>query len=110
MRSKANLMNTATYQAPPPLSLTARLKQSLFSSPLDCVISLVCAVFFGWLVYWVIDWALLSSIWSAEEEALCRKTNGACWSVIDARHRIIFFGLFPFEEHWRSTLAGALRS
>jgi len=30
---------------------------------------------------------------------------GACWSVIDARHRLILFGLYPYEEHWRSTFA-----
>ena len=31
--------------------------------------------------------------------------SGACWAVIQARGRLILFGLYPYEEHWRSTLA-----
>jgi general L-amino acid transport system permease protein len=95
----------ATIAAPPKPALFERLRKSLFSSPLDCLISLVCAVLFCLLVYRLVDWAFLSSIWTAEDEPLCKEATGACWSVIDARHRIIFFGLFPFEEHWRSTTA-----
>jgi len=98
-------MATSTLQAPPPSSFAKRLQQSLFASLLDCVITVVCAVFFVILIYYVIDWVFVSSIWTAEDEPLCKDTTGACWSVIDARHRIIFFGLFPYEEHWRSTLA-----
>lgn len=99
------MQTMTTPQAPPRMSMAERLKKSLFNSPVDCVVSLSCAVVFIYLLYQIIDWAFLSSIWSADEEPLCRETDGACWSVIDARHRIIFFGLFPFEEHWRSTLA-----
>ena len=36
---------------------------------------------------------------------MCGDHSGACWSVIDARHRLILFGTYPYEEHWRSTLA-----
>lgn len=97
--------NTTTYPAPPRESIGGRIKKSLFNSPLDGLITVACGVLFVYLLYQFIDWAFLTSIWSAEEEPLCRQTDGACWSVIDARHRIIFFGLFPYEEHWRSTLA-----
>lgn len=89
----------------PTKSFSGILKQRLFNTPLDAVITVVCAGLLFYLLYHVIDWAFLSSIWAAEDEPLCRDATGACWSVIDARHRIIMFGLFPFEEHWRSTLA-----
>jgi len=99
-------MNTATtYPLPPSISLASKLKKSFFRSPLDSAITVACATLFLYLLYQIVDWAFLSSIWSADDEPLCRETDGACWSVIDARHRIIFFGLFPFEEHWRSALA-----
>ena len=98
-------MTSTTYRTPPAISFATRLKKSLFASPLDCAITILCAIFFAVIIYNFVDWAFLSSIWKEEDEALCRDTSGACWSVIDARHRIIFFGLFPFEEHWRSTLA-----
>ena len=99
-------MTTRTiYPSPPALSLSGRLKKTFYNSPLDAAVSVVCGFLLLYLLYNVIDWVFISSIWSAEDEPLCRDASGACWSVIDARHRIIFFGLFPFEEHWRSTLA-----
>ena len=90
---------------PPGASFGQRLKQNLFNSPFDACVTIICALLLAWLVYRVADWAFLSSIWRAEDEPLCREASGACWSIIDARHRIILFGLFPYEEHWRSTLA-----
>lgn len=83
----------------------AQIRKNLFGSLLDSAITIACLLLLGVLLAKLIDWAFLSSIWQAEQEPLCRDTDGACWSVIDARHRIILFGLFPFEEHWRSTLA-----
>jgi len=101
---------STTIPALPPArpSFATRLKSNLFGSALDSAVSVICLVLLVWLVYNVVDWAFLSSIWAAEDEHLCKEAGGACWSVIDARHRIIFFGLFPFEEHWRSTLACAV--
>jgi general L-amino acid transport system permease protein len=99
-------MTTAsTLPFPPRESFADKVKKNLFGSPLDCSITIICSLLLVYLAVNVIDWVFLSSIWSAEDEPLCRDASGACWSVIDARHRIIFFGLFPFEEHWRSTLA-----
>jgi len=98
-------MNESVYPSRPVTPYWTNLKESLFSSPLNCLVSLVCVVLLAALLYFFVDWAFLSSIWRAEDEPLCKEASGACWSVIDARHRIIFFGLFPFEEHWRSTVA-----
>lgn len=93
------------YPSRPVVPLSTRLGQRLFGSPANCVVTVVSVVVFAWLLMRVIDWAFISSVWSGDDEPLCRETDGACWSVIHARHRIIFFGLYPFEEHWRSTLA-----
>jgi len=98
-------MTASTYQLPPQSSFSRKVKDNFFASPFDCLVTLACAVFFVAIFYYIIDWAFIASIWSSEDEPLCKEASGACWSVIDARHRIIFFGLFPFEEHWRSTLA-----
>ncbi len=89
----------------PKISTRSRIKKAYFNSPLDWLISALCAFVIVYLAYKFIDWAFLSSIWAKEDEPLCKEAGGACWSVIDARHRIILFGLFPFEEHWRSSLA-----
>ena len=99
-------MNTHhTRPGAPRITFSEKLKNNLFGSPADTIVSLVCALLLFYLLFLAIDWAFVSSIWAAEDEPLCRDAGGACWSVIDARHRIIFFGLFPYEEHWRSTLA-----
>jgi general L-amino acid transport system permease protein len=99
-------MSSGGLPMPPPRpSWTARLQQHLFNGPLNSVITLASALLILYLAHLIIDWAFVSSVWRAEDEALCKAAEGACWSVIDARHRIILFGLFPFEEHWRSTLA-----
>ena len=102
--STATIESTAR-SAPAPLSPGQRLVNNLFGTITDTVITLLCALILAWVAYQVIDWAFLSSIWLAEDEPLCRDASGACWSIIDARHRIILFGLFPYEEHWRSALA-----
>lgn len=98
-------MTSTTYQLPPKVSFSHKLRKSLFASPFDTALTLLCTALFVYVFYLVIDWSFISSIWHAEDEPLCKEATGACWSVIDARHRIIFFGLFPYEEHWRSTVA-----
>lgn len=88
--------------------LRAAMARRAFATPLDTVVSLSVAAVLGWLVWMAVDWAFLRAIWSVEAVDTCRDENaGACWSVIAARHRLILFGLYPYEEHWRSTLACA---
>ena len=61
-----------------------------------------------WVVWSIIDWGVLHAVWRAENREIClRGSGGACWAVIDARWRLIQFGLYPFEDHWRSALACA---
>jgi general L-amino acid transport system permease protein len=60
----------------------------------------------GWLGYLFLDWALLRAVWNSENGAACRAPGaGACWAVIHARWRIILFGLYPFDQQWRSAIA-----
>lgn len=81
------------------------LQQRFFSSLPDSLLTLLFATLLGYGFFTTLDWAFFSAVWSAEDAALCRDASGACWSVIDARHRLILFGLYPYELHWRSTLA-----
>ena len=73
------------------------------------VLSLLSAVLIGlilWAAYEVFDWAVLRAVWYSPDSQLCRVEGaGACWGVIEARWRIIVFGLYPFDEQWRSLLA-----
>ena len=68
--------------------------------------SLLSLAVLAFVVWNLLSWALLSAVFdpSRGPEA-CQAASGACWSVIAARWRIILFGLFPYEEQWRSALA-----
>jgi len=92
----------------PPLrnSRMSHLRDRAFGTPLDAIVTLIVAAILAWLAWIAFDWGVMRSITRAEDADLCREsTAGACWSVIDARHRLILFGLYPYEQHWRSTLA-----
>ncbi|MEM7776133.1 MAG: amino acid ABC transporter permease [Pseudomonadota bacterium] len=96
---------TTTTQRPPD-RLFEQLRRRAFASTFDTVVSIVVFGTLGYLVWLAIDWAVIRAVWSVDDVGQCGQGNtGACWSVIDARHRLILFGLYPYEQHWRSTLA-----
>lgn len=82
-----------------------RLTKNGFGSPLAAIISVLVFSLVALIVWKFLDWAVFRAVWSKEDVGMCGDDSGACWSVIDARHRLILFGTYPFEEHWRSTLA-----
>jgi general L-amino acid transport system permease protein len=52
------------------------------------------------------EWGIVNSLWNATAlqcQALAGK--GACWAVIQEKHRFILFGRYPYEEQWRPLLA-----
>ena len=97
----------AIDSAPPPTStgFVAWVRQNFFATPLDAAASLVFGVLIVWLVVRLADWMLITAVWSVEHRDACGLSSGACWAVIADRGRLILFGLYPQEEHWRSTLA-----
>lgn len=91
-------------QAP---TLGARLTGRFFRTPLDSVISVITLTVLGYLAYHILDWAVFKAVWTTPDGTsdVCRGVDGACWAVIQQRWRLILFGLFPYEEQWRSSLA-----
>ena len=81
------------------------LRQRLFGTWLDAVLTIAGLALLAWLLPLLFDWVVWDAVWAEEEAARCKDAAGACWAVIDARYRLIFFGLYPYEEHWRSALA-----
>ena len=93
--------------APPPLDSgpLAWLRRRLFATWFDGLVTLVFGALTLWVLLRVFDWAFLGAVWSLSDRDLCREAGGACWAVIEARGRLILFGLYPHEQHWRSSLA-----
>nr|WP_309503821.1 amino acid ABC transporter permease [uncultured Roseovarius sp.] len=86
--------------------LLATLREKYFSSLGNAALSIICFSILALIVWKFFDWAILSAVFSAANgPEACKATDGACWAVIDARWRLILFGLYPHEEHWRSALA-----
>jgi len=65
---------------------------------------LILICYLGWKFF---DWALVRAVWQPDPQA-CRVASGACWGFIVEKHRLIAFGTYPYEEHWRPALSSAL--
>ncbi len=93
---------------PPPTERIPVLKwirDNLASSPLNIVVTAVCLVALYYSLPAFLNWGLLEAVFVAESHETCRAADGACWAVIGEKHRPMFFGVYPYEEHWRLMLA-----
>lgn len=94
-----------THHSP---TFLGHIRARYFATRLDTVITLAFGAFAVWVMWSLLDWAVLSAVFGAENREVCTHDGGACWSVIDARWRLILFGLYPHEEQWRSGVACAV--
>ena len=93
----------------PPRSLVRTFKRDYFATWRSGLLSILCLGFLLSVAWILFDWGLVHATFDpAARQAECRAAGGACWSVIGNRWRLIFFGLYPYEEHWRSALACAI--
>lgn len=92
----------------PPSGVARWCRDHLFSSPLNLVLTVLVA----WLLFMALpplaDWLFLQADFSAGSAAQCRGAQGACWAFIVAKHRLILFGLYPYDEQWRPLLASVI--
>lgn len=100
-------MNTQILPPPPSTSLLHRFVVATLGTWTDRLITFACLALVVTVAPGLLDWLIFDAIWRAEDAALCTPERGACWAVVEARHRLIFFGLYPYDEHWRSALACA---
>src|SRR5262245_12590280 len=94
------------YMAPP-VDQTGALgwaRRNLFSSWGNGITTVVLIAALGWIFMWMLDWAVIRAVWKAPTGADCRG-QGACWALIGEKYRYIFFGSFPYEQHWRPLFA-----
>lgn len=82
------------------------LRRDYFASPLGALVTLVSVTVIAFVAWKVLDWALFSATFDpAARQPECAANGGACWSVIANRWRLILFGIYPYEQQWRSALA-----
>lgn len=90
-----------------PSEFVLSLRSKFFASPAQGLISLVGLWLFGYALMFILQWGVIDAVWTSPDNtaASCHHIDGACWAVISVRWRLILFGLFPYEEQWRSTIA-----
>lgn len=93
---------TAPTRATGPLAWARR---HFFATWYDAVLSIVLGALILWTVNAVFGWAILDAVWTVADKEQCGHGAGACWAVIQDRGRLILFGLYPYEEQWRSAIA-----
>src|SRR5690606_38466849 len=104
--------NAATVQSlPPPRThqgVVGWLRASLFSSPLNTLLTVLVVWLLAMSVPALIDWLFIKANFDAQNAQECRASGGACWAFIAEKHRLILFGVYPYDEQWRPLLASII--
>jgi len=98
-------------QAPPPLStsgIIGWLRQNLFSSPLNAVLTILSFYLLYTVLPPLIDWVFLTSVWTGDSNQACKGIEGACWAIIPNRFGQFIYGFYPEAERWRVNLTFVL--
>jgi general L-amino acid transport system permease protein len=83
------------------------LKQNLFGSLFNTLLSLVVLALALLILPPLIRWAVTHASISGVTRAAC-SGDGACWTFIRMRLPIFFYGLYPSSQYWRVDLAVVL--
>jgi len=97
--------------APPSSStgVAGWLKENLFATPRDTVLSILTMLFLLWIVPPIVNWAFISAVWTGEGREDCIVPGaGACWAFVEAKFGQFIYGRYPLEERWRVDLSGLL--
>jgi general L-amino acid transport system permease protein len=98
--------------APPPASLVGPVgwvRQNLFSSIPNAILTIVGAYIAYKLVWSFIDFALVRAVWTGADREACLDAKagfqvGACWPFIQAKFGQFMYGFYPVELRWRVNL------
>jgi len=93
--------------SPPPASTTGLqgwMRENLFPTPLQSVLTVIMGAFAGYILWLVLDWAVFHAVFTGESGEACRgegRQEGACWAMAKARFSQWIYGFYPFAERWR---------
>ena len=89
---------------PPPgtVGLYGWIRQNLFSSVSNSLLTIISVVLLYYLIDGIIGWFFLEAVFDADSKIACRKIDdGACWAVITRRVGQFVYGFYPEAERWR---------
>lgn len=109
MSGEALIFSPKPDRAPPSdtVGVVGWVRQNLFRDVPNALLTLLgayIAVSIGW---WVLDWALFSAVWEAENRRECLDKvgrAGACWPGVGVWFENLIYGLYPKDKVWRINL------
>ena len=99
---------------PPPntVGAIAWLRENLFSSTTNTVITILSLWFLYELIPFLANWFYLDAVFTGNSRNECRETEkllgldrGACWAFIGHRIGLFTYGFYPAELRWRVDLS-----
>ncbi len=112
MARPIHIVHDKAETLPPPMmsvGVARWLKDNLFSSLSNVVLTVLVLYVLWLLVPPLLDWALFDAVWTAASRQECWDTSdGACWAVVITRFDQFVYGDYPVSERWRPNLAFVL--
>lgn len=82
----------------------AWLRENLFGSVKDTVITLTLTGLLLTVIPNLIEWLLIKASFQGNDE-ICRQNGGACWPFIVDKFQVLMIGVYPQEFSWRPAVA-----
>ena len=107
---RERFVRTAQVEAmPAPAAMTGVigwLRASLFSSPLNTVLTLLTIALIWLIVPPMLDFLIFKAAWTGTDREACLETAqrpevGACWAFVRDRFFYFIYGSYPIPERWR---------
>jgi general L-amino acid transport system permease protein len=86
------------------VGVLAWLRQNLFSTWYNALLTLLCLWLLWQLVPSLVRWALLDADFAGTSREDCT-SGGACWVFIKVRFWQFMYGFYPVDQRWRVNLA-----
>ena len=84
-------------------------KANLFQTPVNGVLTVVALWLIARLAWGVIDWAVVSAVFTGEDGKACSGVGVcACWPFITHKIGLFLYGRYPDAERWRVLTVYAL--
>lgn len=97
---------------PPPrgqFGAVAWVRDNLFSSTTNTVLTLLGIAFIAWSVPPILRWSFIDAVWAGDDRTACLAPEaGACWAFVKAKFNQFMYGRYPFDQRWRVDLVAVL--
>ena len=81
-------------------------RANLFDNWMSTVGTLILLGGFLWILPGLANWLVLKAVFVPDvQQCQAARESGACWGVIAEKYRLIIFGRYPFDQHWRPLIA-----